>query len=217
MVEDLPAEPSSVTVVKEATGRYFVSFVVAVEGAPLPEPDDEAVVGIDLGLTAFAVTSSGMRIDSPKFLRRAERKIKKYQRAFSRKQKGSNNRRKARIKLAKVHAKVAAQRRDFIEQETTRLVRENQTIAVESLNVKGMAAKSFHLGKSMHDQALGIFLRVLSAKPARAGRTVIAVDRFFPPRSSVRRAELGVARRARKGFKSENGHAPPAVQIMTAI
>ncbi|WP_211116396.1 RNA-guided endonuclease InsQ/TnpB family protein [Glycomyces buryatensis] len=176
---ELPSEPSSVTVIKEATGKYFVSFVVAVEGEPLPDLGEGSVVGIDLGLSVFAVTSGGKRIESPKFLRRAERKIKKYQRAVSRKEKGSNNRRKARLKLAKVHARVAAQRRDFIEQETTRLVRENQTIAVETLNVKGMAAKGMHLGKSVHDQALGMFLRVLAAKAARAGRTVIAVDRFY--------------------------------------
>lgn len=88
--------------------------------------------------------------------------------------------RRSDLKLARVHAKVAAQRHDFIEQETTRLVREHQTIAVETLNVQGMAAKGVRLGKNVHDQALGMFLRVLAAKAARAGRTVIAVDRFFP-------------------------------------
>ncbi|THV42690.1 transposase [Glycomyces buryatensis] len=176
---ELPSGPSSVTVIKAADGKYFVSFVVAVDGAPLPCLGEDAVVGIDLGLSAFAVTSSGKRIESPKFLRRAERKIKKYQRAVSRKQQDSNNRRKASLKLAKVHARVAAQRRDFIEQETTRLVRENQVLAVETLNVKGMATKGMHLGKSVHDQALGMFLCVLAAKAARAGRTVIAVDRFY--------------------------------------
>ncbi|WP_211116654.1 RNA-guided endonuclease InsQ/TnpB family protein [Glycomyces buryatensis] len=176
---DLPSEPSSVTVIKDGTGKYFVSFVVAVDGAPLPDLGEDAVVGIDLGLSAFAVTSSGKRIESPKFLRRAERKLKKYQRAVSRKQKGSQNGRKARLKLAKVHARVASQRRDFIEQETTRLVRESQVLAVETLNVHGMAAKGMRLGKSVHDQALGMFLRVLTAKAARAGRTLIAVDRFY--------------------------------------
>lgn len=82
--------------------------------------------------------------------------------------------------MAKVHARVAAQRRDFIEQGTTHLVRENQVLAVETLNLKSMAAKGMRLGKSVHDQALGMFLRVLAAKAARAGRTVIAVDPYFP-------------------------------------
>ncbi|WP_245649534.1 RNA-guided endonuclease InsQ/TnpB family protein [Nocardia shimofusensis] len=91
---NLPSDPSSVTVIKDAAGRYFASFVVQTDGQPLPELDTE--VGIDLGLTTFAVLSNGKTIDSPRFLRRAERRLRKAQQALSRKEKGSKNRAKAR-------------------------------------------------------------------------------------------------------------------------
>ncbi len=117
----LPAEPSSVTVVKDAASWYFASFVVEVDAAPLPETDTE--VGIDLGLAAFAVLSDGQVIASPRFLRRAERRLKKAQRALSRKEQGSRNREKARVRLAKAHARVADARRDFHHQLSTRIIR----------------------------------------------------------------------------------------------
>ncbi|MEV2221167.1 transposase [Nocardia vinacea] len=105
----LPSEPSSVTVTKDAADRYFASFVVLVADESLPELDTE--VGIDLGLTTFAVLSDGKVIESPKFLRRAERKLRKAQHDLSKKQKGSRNRAKARVRLAKAHARVADTRR----------------------------------------------------------------------------------------------------------
>ncbi|WP_309231748.1 transposase [Nocardia sp. SYP-A9097] len=108
---ELPSAPPSVTVIKDAAGRYFASFVVEVTDVPLPPRDSE--VGIDLGLTTFAVLSDGTRIESPRFLRRAERRLRKAQRSLSRKMKGSSNRRKARVRVAKVHAKVADTRRDW--------------------------------------------------------------------------------------------------------
>jgi putative transposase len=173
----LPSAPSSVTVIKDAAGRYFCSFVVEAEDKPLPELDwDDTDTGIDLGLSSYAVLR-GRKIKTPKFFRRAEKKLRRAQRKLSRCQKGSNNRRKAKLAVAKVHARIADQRRDFIEQETTRIVRENQAAYLEDLNVKGMA-KSF--GKSVHDQSLGMFARTLEAKCARYGRTFVTVDRFFP-------------------------------------
>ncbi|WP_143064625.1 RNA-guided endonuclease InsQ/TnpB family protein, partial [Streptomyces colonosanans] len=104
----LPAVPSSVTVIKDAAGRYFASFVIDTDPAADLEqmPDAETSIGIDLGLTHFAVLSDGTKIDSPRFLRRAEKKLKKAQRDLSRKQKGSKNREKARWKVARAHAKV---------------------------------------------------------------------------------------------------------------
>jgi putative transposase len=177
---ELPSDPSSVTIIKDPAGRYFASFVVEVDDKPWPELDvDETDTGIDLGLSSYAVLR-GRKIRSPKFFRRQERKLKRAQRALSRKQKGSSNRRKARQAVAKVHARIVDQRRDFIEQETTRIVRESQAVYVEDLNVKGMATRRGRLGKSVHDQSLGTFARTLEAKCKRYGRTFVKVDRWFP-------------------------------------
>jgi transposase len=133
----LPSQPSSVTVIKDAAGRYFASFVIHTQPGPLPET--EPVVGIDLGLTHFAVMSDGRKISSPRFLRRAEKKLKRTQRSLSRKQDGSQNRDKARVKVARAHARVADARREFCHQLSTRLIRENQAVAVEDLAVKALA------------------------------------------------------------------------------
>ncbi|MFG2548602.1 RNA-guided endonuclease InsQ/TnpB family protein [Streptomyces sp. NPDC048581] len=177
---ELPAKPSSVTVIKDPSGRYFASFVVEVDGEPLPELDvDETDTGIDLGLASYAVLR-GRKIASPKFFRRQERKLRRAQRAVSRKEKGSNNRRKAKQAVAKIHTRIADQRRDFIEQETTRIVRESQAVYAEDLNVKGMATRGGRLGKSVLDQSLGRFVRTLEAKCARYGRTFVRIDRWFP-------------------------------------
>src|SRR6266480_3830253 len=119
----LPREPSSVTVIKDAAGRYFASFIV--EGQPAALPKAETVVGIDLGLGHFAVLSDSRKIASPRFLRRAENHLKRRQRGLSRKQKGSKNRDKARAKVARTHAQVADARRDFHHQLSTALIREN--------------------------------------------------------------------------------------------
>jgi putative transposase len=177
---ELPSKPSSVTVIKDPSGRYFASFVVEVQDKSLPELDvEETDTGIDLGLASYAVLR-GRKVASPRFFRRQERKLKRAQRKLSRSQKGSNNRRKAKAAVARIHARIADQRRDFIEQETTRIVRESQAVYVEDLNVKGMATRRGRLGKSVHDQSLAKFSRTIEAKCARYGRTCIRVDRWFP-------------------------------------
>ncbi|AXL88518.1 transposase [Streptomyces sp. CB09001] len=176
----LPATPTSVTVIKDAAGRYFASFVVdtdpAADQARMPETD--STVGIDLGLTHFAVLSDGAKIDSPRFLRRAEKKLKKAQRELSRKQKGSKNRAKARLKVACAHAKIADARREFHHQLSTKLISENQGIAVEDLSVKGLART--RLAKSVHDAGWSSFVGMLAYKAQRYGRTLVKVDRFEP-------------------------------------
>jgi putative transposase len=173
---NLPAEPSSVTVVKDASGRYFASFVVEVDPEPLPETDAE--VGIDLGLKHFAVLSDGQRIANPRFLRRAERRLKRAQRALSRKQKGSKNREKARLKVARAHARVADARRDWAHKLSTKIIRENQAVYVEDLAVKGLART--RLAKSVHDAGWAQFVAMLQYKAARYGRTLIKIGRFEP-------------------------------------
>ncbi|MET9902847.1 RNA-guided endonuclease TnpB family protein [Streptomyces sp. NPDC006446] len=173
----LPSTPSTVTVVKDAAGRYFASFVVETDASEvLPQTTSE--IGIDLGLGHFAVLSDGTKVDSPRFLRRAERRLKKAQRELSRKEKGSENRDKARIRVARAHARVADARREFHHQLSTRLIRENQAIAVEDLAVKGLART--RLAKSVHDAGWSAFVTMLEYKAARYGRTFHRIGRFEP-------------------------------------
>ncbi|TLW90706.1 IS200/IS605 family element transposase accessory protein TnpB [Saccharomonospora piscinae] len=173
---DLPSVPSSVTLVKDASGRYFASFVVEVNDEPLHETSSE--VGIDLGLVTFAVLSNGKTIESPKFLRRAERKLRKVQQDLSRKQRGSNNRAKVGLRVAKAHAKVRDSRTDWAHKNTTALIRDNQAIYVEDLAVSGLARTK--LAKSVHDAAWGQFVRMLEDKAQRHGRVVHEIDRWYP-------------------------------------
>ncbi|WP_460543552.1 RNA-guided endonuclease InsQ/TnpB family protein [Glycomyces halotolerans] len=178
---ELPAEPSSVTVTKTATGRYYASFVVGVDDADeLLEPiaDPEAQTGIDLGLKSFAVLRGGKVIDSPRFFRKLERKLKKAQRSLSRKQQGSANRAKARLRVAKIHEKIKDTRADWVNKQVNTLVSENQALYVEDLNVRGLSRG--RAAKSVQDASFGMFLTRLESKAARAGRAFVKVDRFFP-------------------------------------
>ncbi|MEV7598983.1 RNA-guided endonuclease TnpB family protein [Kitasatospora sp. NPDC089797] len=172
----LPADPSSVTIVLDPSGRYRASFVVDVEPGYLPELDTE--IGIDLGLTTYAVMSDGTVIDNPRFLRKAERRLKAAQRELSRKAMGSKNRAKARRKVARAHARVADSRMDWMHKQTTRLIGENQAVYLEDLNVRGLGRG--RLAKSVHDAGWATFRRLIEYKAARYGRTVGIVPRAFP-------------------------------------
>lgn len=172
----LPSAPSTVTVIKDSAGRYFASFVVEAEPKTLTVTD--SVVGVDLGLTHFAILSDGTKIDSPRFLRRAEKKLKKAQRDLSRKAKGSKNRAKARIKVARAHARTADARREFHHQLSTKIIRDNQAVAVEDLAVKGLART--RMAKSVHDAGWSAFTTMLEYKAAKYGRTLIRIGRFEP-------------------------------------
>lgn len=177
---DLPSAPSSVTVIREADGRYYVSFVVDVPSETLPET--ARVSGIDLGLTNLAtiVSSDGTRekIANPRHLRSKERALARAQRALSRKQKGSVNRAKARQRVAVLHRKVRETRLDHHHKLARRLVHENQVVAVEGLSIHGLARTK--LAKSIHDAGWGTLLRLLEEKAEAAGRTVIRIDQWEP-------------------------------------
>jgi putative transposase len=173
---NLPTAPSSVTIIRDASGRYFASFVVKADDQPLPGAETE--IGIDLGLTHFAILSNGQKIANPRFLRRAERKLRRAQKELSRKKSGSRNREKARVMVARVHARVADSRRDWLHKESTRIIRDSQAVYVEDLCIRGLGRT--HLAKSVHDAGWGMFVGMLEYKAARHHRTFEKVGRFEP-------------------------------------
>jgi len=171
------SEPSTVKVKLSPSGRWTVSLVVDIEIEPLSESPN--VVGIDLGITSLIALSTGEKVANPKGFKAKRAKLRKVQKALSRKQKGSNNRYKARLKVAKVHAEISDARQDFLHKLTTRLVRENQTIAVEDLAVKNMV-KNRKLSLAISDASWGELVRQLEYKCDWYGRTLIKIDRWFP-------------------------------------
>jgi putative transposase len=172
----LPSPPSSVTVIREPDGRYYASFVVQRQHAPLPPSDRE--VGIDVGLNRLVVTSGGEIIANPRFLRAKQRRLAKAQRALSRKQKGSANRAKARQKVAVLHRQIRESRRDHAHKAALRLVRDNQAVYAENLAVSGLART--RLAKSVHDAGWSQLLRLLAEKAEHYGRGFHRIGRFVP-------------------------------------
>jgi putative transposase len=155
-----------------------VTFHVDVpDPAPLPVTGESA--GVDLGLADMAVLSTGEKFPHPRDWERHEKRLKRYQRRLARCQKGSRNRAKARIKVARAHAKVTDARRDFLHKTSTRLVRENDVIAIEDLNVSGMV-KNRSLARAISCTGWGEFRSMLEYKARRYGRTLAVVDRWYP-------------------------------------
>ncbi len=171
----------SATVIRRSTGRYFISILVDDgKKPPVPAPPIPAqTVGIDLGLTHYAVLSTGEKVENPKHLKNSRKRLAVLQRRLARKQKGSKNRAKARLKVARCHQKIADQRRDFQHQLSSRLVRENQALAVETLNVDGMV-KNHSLAGAISDAGWGMFCLMLAYKCREAGKTLLWVRRFEP-------------------------------------
>lgn len=173
----LPSDPSSVTVIKDPSERYFFSFVVEVDRATLP--DNGESVGIDLGITDFATLSTGEKIKAPKPLKKRLRKLRKAQQKLSRKQKGSKRRERQRLRVAKIHAKIKDTREDFLHKLSTRIIRENQTIVLEDLNVSGML-KNRKLSRAISDLGWYAFRTMLEAKSAMYGRDFKVISRWEP-------------------------------------
>ena len=172
------AKPSTVTVSQDAAGRWFVSLLVE-DPSVTPLPATGQAVGVDVGLDHLLTLSTGEKIANPRHERRDRARLAKAQRELSRKAAGSNNRAKARKKVARVHAKIAGRRRDHLHKLTTRLVRENQTLVIEDLTVRTMV-RNRKLARAISDAAWAEFRSLLEYKAAWYGREVIAGDRFFP-------------------------------------
>ncbi|HEY9819329.1 MAG TPA: RNA-guided endonuclease TnpB family protein [Candidatus Sericytochromatia bacterium] len=171
-------QPTTVTVRLDASGRWFVSLLVEDHTVKVL-PQTDKVVGIDAGITSLIATSDGEKIANPKHFKRLRYKLRQAQKALSRKVKGSLNREKAKLQVARIHALIADARTDFLHKLTTRLVRENQTIAVEDLAVKNMM-NNHKLAQSIADASWAELVRQLEYKCQWYGRTLIKIDRWFP-------------------------------------
>ena len=174
---ELPSKPSSITISKDRAGRYFVSMLCEFEAKPMPI--SKKTVGIDLGLTDLFITSDGFKSGNPRHTKRYEANLAYLQRKLAKKTKGSKNRDKARLKVARLHAKISDCRIDATHQATRKILNENQVICAESLAVKNMI-KNPKLAKHISDANWGEFVRQIKYKSQWAGRTVVEIDRFFP-------------------------------------
>ena len=172
------AQPSTVTVSLDPAGRWHVSILVDdPTGRPLPPVDAE--VGIDAGITSLVTLSTGEKVTNPRHERADRSKLATAQRALARKQQGSANRHKAKLRVARVHARIADRRRDHLHKLSTRLVRENQTVVIEDLTVRNMLG-NHALARAISDAAWSDLRGMLTYKCAWYGRTLAVVDRWYP-------------------------------------
>ncbi|MGB5972086.1 MAG: RNA-guided endonuclease TnpB family protein [Nodosilinea sp.] len=173
----LPSEPSSVTVIKDCGGRYFLSFVVEIE--PIQVDAENQGIGVDLGLKIFAALSTGEKVHSPGYAR-LNRKIRREQRKLARRVKGSKRRERVRLRIAKLKAKISDIRKDFLHKLSTRLVRENSVVALEDLNVSGMV-KNRCLARAMSEQGWREFRTMCEAKSGMIEeRQTVVISRWEP-------------------------------------
>ncbi|WP_406131490.1 RNA-guided endonuclease InsQ/TnpB family protein [Streptomyces sp. NBC_00989] len=171
------AEPTTVSVSRDAAGRWFVSLLC--EDTIAPAPAMNTAVGLDAGITSLVTLSTGEKIANPKRERRDRARLARAQRELSRKARGSANREKARRKVARVHARIADRRRDFLHKLTSRIVHENQVVVIEDLTVRNLL-KNGTLARAVSDAAWTDLRSMLEYKCAWYGRELVVIDRFFP-------------------------------------
>lgn len=169
----------SATLSRTKSGRYFLSILVDGDFLPKQTAPTRDIIGIDLGIKDFIVTSEGERFENLKVIRSNEKRLARLQRRMSRKQKGSKNKDKARIKLARLHEKLNNQKEYYLHAVSNKLLDENQVVAMEDLNVKGMLA-NHKLARSIQELSLSRFRLMLEYKTAWRGRDLIVIDRWFP-------------------------------------
>lgn len=175
----LDGEVKTVTISKNPSGQYFAAILIEQEGEyPVPNSEGNAI-GIDLGITDFAITSNGSKYPNPRHIKKHESNLKRKQRQLSRKGKGSNSRNRARKLVAKVHQRISNSRQDFLHKLSHKLVNENQVIVVEDLAVKNMV-RNHCLAKAISDCGWSSFVGMLNYKCERFGKILVKVDRFFP-------------------------------------
>ena len=205
-MEDVTARVGDAKVLRMAVsrraGRWYASLTVERDDKPVTKPPRGGAVGIDLGIKTLATLSDGTVINNPRYLRKSERKLKRAQKALSRKTMGSNRRAKARVKVARIHAHVANQRQDAIHKATTWLAGTYSEICIEDLHVAGMV-KNHRLAKAVSDASFAEFRRQLEYKTARTGARLHIVDRWYPSSKMCSRcgrvkAKLSLAERVYK-------------------
>ena len=168
----------SATLTKSKTGNFYLSILIDKPNKTIQKPNNE-IIGIDLGIKDFIVTSENTRFDNIKIKRSNENKLKKLHKELSRKQNGSSNKEKSRIKLAKYYEKLNNQKENYLHHVVNQLINENQVVVIEDLNVKGMM-KNHHLARSIQELSLFRFKQLLKCKAEWYGRDIIEINRFFP-------------------------------------
>jgi putative transposase len=205
---EVTGEIQNVTIRKSKAHKYYISVCVQEEVEELPQTDK--AIGIDLGLKDFLITSNGEVVSNPGTLSKYEKKIARLNKRLAKKEEGSNNWYKVKNKLARVHEKVANIRKNFLHKLSTKLIRENQTIVVESLKVKNML-KNFRLAKNISDVSWSKFVDYLSYKAEWYGRELIKIDTFFP--SSQRCSECGYQNKEVKDLSVREWECPKCHSI----
>jgi putative transposase len=166
-----------VTITKDCANRYFISILIEEDIKHLPVINKQ--VGLDLGLKSMVIASDGHTYGNPKFFAKDEKKLAKAQRRHAKKKKGGKNRRKAQLKVARIHARIADRRRDYQHKLSTKIIRENQIVCVEGLQVKNMV-QNYSLAKAISDVGWSELVRQLEYKAQWYGRTFVKIDKWYP-------------------------------------